>query len=103
MELDPPSRWSAAQAVALVQTPSALGNKLPRCWLQESGAPCPKSEKGDRHVDSRQESARPDFGRWEATGFNIYTTVFAVIGAVIVLVIYHAASGRRTAKSSRPR
>jgi uncharacterized membrane protein YeaQ/YmgE (transglycosylase-associated protein family) len=29
------------------------------------------------------------------TGFNLYSMVVAVIGAVIVLVVYHALSGRR--------
>jgi uncharacterized membrane protein YeaQ/YmgE (transglycosylase-associated protein family) len=29
------------------------------------------------------------------TGFNLYSMVVAVIGAVIVLVIYHWVSGRR--------
>ena len=29
------------------------------------------------------------------TGFNLYSMVVAVIGAVIVLVIYHALAGRR--------
>jgi uncharacterized membrane protein YeaQ/YmgE (transglycosylase-associated protein family) len=30
------------------------------------------------------------------TGFNIYSMIVAVIGAVIVLLIYHAFTGRRT-------
>jgi uncharacterized membrane protein YeaQ/YmgE (transglycosylase-associated protein family) len=30
------------------------------------------------------------------TGFNIYSMFVAVIGAVVVLVIYHAVFGRRT-------
>ena len=30
------------------------------------------------------------------TGFNLYSMVVAVIGAIIVLVIYHWVSGRRT-------
>ena len=30
------------------------------------------------------------------TGLNIYSLVVAVIGAVVVLVIYHAVAGRRT-------
>jgi uncharacterized membrane protein YeaQ/YmgE (transglycosylase-associated protein family) len=30
------------------------------------------------------------------TGFNLYSMVVAVIGAVIVLVGYHALAGRRT-------
>jgi uncharacterized membrane protein YeaQ/YmgE (transglycosylase-associated protein family) len=29
------------------------------------------------------------------TGFNLYSMVVAVIGAVIVLVVYHALAGRR--------
>jgi uncharacterized membrane protein YeaQ/YmgE (transglycosylase-associated protein family) len=28
------------------------------------------------------------------TGFNIYSMIVAIIGAVVVLVIYHAISGR---------
>lgn len=35
------------------------------------------------------------FGHAGVTGLNIYSMVVAVIGAVIVLVIYHAFSGRR--------
>ena len=35
------------------------------------------------------------FGSEGVTGFNIYSMVVAVIGAVVVLVIYHAISGRR--------
>ena len=31
------------------------------------------------------------------TGFNIYSMVVAVIGAVVVLMIYHAVFGRRVA------
>ncbi len=31
------------------------------------------------------------------TGFNIYSIFVAVIGAIIVLVLYHAIFGRRTA------
>lgn len=30
------------------------------------------------------------------TGFNIYSMFVAVIGAIVVLVIYHALFGRRT-------
>jgi uncharacterized membrane protein YeaQ/YmgE (transglycosylase-associated protein family) len=30
------------------------------------------------------------------TGFNIYSIIVAIIGAVIVLWIYHAVAGRRT-------
>ena len=29
------------------------------------------------------------------TGFNLYSVVVAIIGAVIVLAIYHAVAGRR--------
>jgi uncharacterized membrane protein YeaQ/YmgE (transglycosylase-associated protein family) len=29
------------------------------------------------------------------TGFNLYSLVVAVIGAIVVLVIYHAVAGRR--------
>jgi uncharacterized membrane protein YeaQ/YmgE (transglycosylase-associated protein family) len=30
------------------------------------------------------------------TGFNLYSLVVSVIGAIIVLIIYHAIAGRRT-------
>jgi uncharacterized membrane protein YeaQ/YmgE (transglycosylase-associated protein family) len=30
------------------------------------------------------------------TGFNLYSMVVAVIGAIVVLVLYHAIMGRRT-------
>lgn len=30
------------------------------------------------------------------TGFNIYSMFVAVVGAIVVLVIYHAISGRRS-------
>ena len=36
------------------------------------------------------------FGAGGVTGFNIYSMFVAVIGAVIVLFIYHAIVGRRT-------
>jgi uncharacterized membrane protein YeaQ/YmgE (transglycosylase-associated protein family) len=36
------------------------------------------------------------FGAAPVTGFNIYSLVVAVIGAVVVLVVYHAIVGRRT-------
>ena len=36
------------------------------------------------------------FGADGITGVNIYSIVVAVIGAVVVLWIYHAVSGRRT-------
>jgi uncharacterized membrane protein YeaQ/YmgE (transglycosylase-associated protein family) len=29
------------------------------------------------------------------TGFNLYSLVVAVIGAIVVLVVYHAVTGRR--------
>ena len=35
------------------------------------------------------------FGAAPVTGLNIYSMVVAVVGAVIVLVIYHAVAGRR--------
>jgi len=35
------------------------------------------------------------FGASGVTGFNLYSMVVAVIGAIIVLVIYHAIIGRR--------
>ena len=35
------------------------------------------------------------FGASGVTGFDIYSLIVAVIGAVVVLVIYHAVVGRR--------
>jgi uncharacterized membrane protein YeaQ/YmgE (transglycosylase-associated protein family) len=35
------------------------------------------------------------FGAAPVTGFNIYSMVVAVIGAIVVLVVYHAIVGRR--------
>ena len=35
------------------------------------------------------------FGADGVTGFNLYSMIVAVIGAVIVLAIYHAIAGRR--------
>jgi len=35
------------------------------------------------------------FGASGVTGFSLYSMVVAVIGAIIVLVIYHAIIGRR--------
>ena len=35
------------------------------------------------------------FGGMPITGFNIYSMFVAVIGAVVVLVVYHALFGRR--------
>ncbi len=36
------------------------------------------------------------FGAAPVTGLNIYSLFVAVIGAIVVLVIYHAVFGRRT-------
>jgi uncharacterized membrane protein YeaQ/YmgE (transglycosylase-associated protein family) len=36
------------------------------------------------------------FGAAPVTGFNIYSLIVAVIGAVVVLWIYHAVTGRRS-------
>jgi uncharacterized membrane protein YeaQ/YmgE (transglycosylase-associated protein family) len=36
------------------------------------------------------------FGAQGATGFNLYSMFVAVIGAILVLVIYHAVVGRRS-------
>ncbi|CAN7363975.1 GlsB/YeaQ/YmgE family stress response membrane protein [Rhizobium sp. LjRoot258] len=36
------------------------------------------------------------FGASGVTGLNIYSLVVAVIGAVVVLWLYHAVSGRRS-------
>ena len=36
------------------------------------------------------------FGAVGVTGFNIYSMIVAVVGAIVVLVIYHAIAGRRT-------
>ena len=35
------------------------------------------------------------FGAAGVTGFNLYSMFVAVIGAVVVLVVYHAVVGRR--------
>ena len=32
------------------------------------------------------------------TGFNIYSMVVAVVGAIVVLVLYHAVAGRRAVR-----
>jgi uncharacterized membrane protein YeaQ/YmgE (transglycosylase-associated protein family) len=37
-----------------------------------------------------------ELGGAGVTGFNLYSMIVAIIGAVIVLVIYHALFGRRT-------
>jgi uncharacterized membrane protein YeaQ/YmgE (transglycosylase-associated protein family) len=36
------------------------------------------------------------FGAAGVTSFNIYSMVVAVVGAIVVLLIYHAISGRRS-------
>ncbi len=36
------------------------------------------------------------FGAAPVTGLNIYSLVVAVVGAIVVLAIYHALMGRRT-------
>jgi uncharacterized membrane protein YeaQ/YmgE (transglycosylase-associated protein family) len=36
------------------------------------------------------------FGAAGVTGLNIYSLVVSIIGAVVVLWLYHAVSGRRT-------
>ena len=36
------------------------------------------------------------FGATGVNGFNIYSMFVAVIGAIVVLFIYHAITGRRT-------
>ena len=35
------------------------------------------------------------FGASGITGFNLYSMVVAIIGAIVILVIYHAVVGRR--------
>jgi len=35
------------------------------------------------------------FGAMPVTGFNLYSMLVAVVGAVVVLAIYHALFGRR--------
>jgi uncharacterized membrane protein YeaQ/YmgE (transglycosylase-associated protein family) len=37
-----------------------------------------------------------EFGAAGITGLNLYSMVVAVVGAVVVLLIYHAISGRRS-------
>jgi uncharacterized membrane protein YeaQ/YmgE (transglycosylase-associated protein family) len=41
------------------------------------------------------------FGMSRVTGFNIYSLIVAVVGAVVVLFVYHAITGR-TGRASRP-
>lgn len=36
------------------------------------------------------------FGMSRATGLNVYSLLVAVVGAVVVLVVYHALIGRRS-------
>lgn len=36
------------------------------------------------------------FGATPVTGFNIYSLIVAVVGAVVVLFIYHAITGHRS-------
>ena len=36
------------------------------------------------------------FGAAGVTGFNIYSMFVAAVGAIVVLVVYHAVTGRRT-------
>jgi uncharacterized membrane protein YeaQ/YmgE (transglycosylase-associated protein family) len=36
-----------------------------------------------------------EFGAAGVTGFNLYSMVVAVVGAIVVLFIYHAIFGRR--------
>jgi uncharacterized membrane protein YeaQ/YmgE (transglycosylase-associated protein family) len=36
------------------------------------------------------------FGAVGVTGFNFYSMLVAIIGAIVVLILYHAVFGRRT-------
>jgi len=36
------------------------------------------------------------FGAAGVTGFNLYSMFVAAVGAIVVLVVYHAITGRRT-------
>jgi uncharacterized membrane protein YeaQ/YmgE (transglycosylase-associated protein family) len=38
------------------------------------------------------------FGASGVNGFNIYSLLVAVVGSILVLVIYHAVTGRRSAR-----
>ena len=38
------------------------------------------------------------FGAAGVTGFNIYSMLVAIVGAVIVLVVYHLITGRRAVR-----
>ena len=35
-------------------------------------------------------------GGTSVTGFNLYSMLVAIVGAIVVLLIYHAITGRRT-------
>jgi uncharacterized membrane protein YeaQ/YmgE (transglycosylase-associated protein family) len=35
-----------------------------------------------------------EFGATGITGFNLYSMIVAIIGAIVVLVVYHAIAGR---------
>ncbi len=35
-------------------------------------------------------------GAAPVTGFNLYSLIVSVVGAIVVLVVYHAIAGRRT-------
>ena len=37
------------------------------------------------------------FGASGVTGFNLYSMFVAIVGAIVILVIYHAIAGRRGA------
>lgn len=37
-------------------------------------------------------------GAAPVTGFNIYSVIVAVIGSIVVLVVYHAITGRQTVR-----
>jgi uncharacterized membrane protein YeaQ/YmgE (transglycosylase-associated protein family) len=37
-----------------------------------------------------------EFGATGITGFNLYSMFVAVIGAIVVLVVYHAVAGHRS-------
>jgi uncharacterized membrane protein YeaQ/YmgE (transglycosylase-associated protein family) len=42
------------------------------------------------------------FGSAGVTGFNVYSMIVAIIGAIVVLVIYHAIVGGRAFLGGRP-
>ena len=42
------------------------------------------------------------FGAAGVTGFNIYSMFVAVVGAVVLLVVYHLVTGRRAVDDQRP-